>query len=65
MSGAEPKKPLWARCGSCGHCWPALYAPMSLAIAALLMQRAACPACGESKSIFVAQQRDGVLREDA
>lgn len=27
---ATTRKPFWAKCGACAHCWPAAYAPMEI-----------------------------------
>ncbi len=62
---SAPRKPFWARCAACGHCWPLAYLPMAAVTAAQVMRRAACPACGESKNIFAAKQNDGTLNEAA
>lgn len=59
----EPRKPFWAKCPTCSHCWPAAFLPMEINKAADLMKRAACPNCGETKHIKVAKQNDGKLNE--
>lgn len=62
MSGEE-KKPMWAKCESCNHCWPVCYLPMEAALAGKMMAQAKnCPKCGAPKPV-VAKQNDGVLRE--
>lgn len=58
------RKPFWAKCGACDHCWPAAYLPMDLAACAMLLMRAACPKCAAAKGIKVARQKDGVLLSD-
>lgn len=58
----DTRKPFWAKCGSCSHCWAPVYLPMEMAAAAKLMLRAACPMCGSRKA-FVAKQHDGELQE--
>jgi len=60
--GSDGRKPFWAKCGDCGHCWQAAYLPMPLADAARLLGRAACPACASTRAM-VARQADGVLIE--
>jgi ribosomal protein S27AE len=46
-----------AKCGKCGHRWPALRLPMELGKVGKLMRRAFCPECGaESKDIFVGEK---------
>jgi hypothetical protein len=62
MPGAEPRKPFWAKCGSCSHCWPAAYAPMEVMAFARTVKAARCPMCG-GKKILVAKQDDGKLQE--
>lgn len=47
-------KPLNGQCYSCGHVFHVANLPISLEKVAELMKRAACPACGEIKRIFVA-----------
>lgn len=56
------KRPFWARCSACGHCWPVAYLPMDMSTVARLAGRAACPQCGDRKSV-VAKQHEGVLQE--
>jgi hypothetical protein len=58
-----PRKPFWAKCPSCSHCWPAAYAPMEVALFAKTVMRAACPMCACSKGILIAKQNDGELLE--
>lgn len=61
----EPaRKPFWARCGDCAHCWPAAYAPLPVITFARTVMRARCPMCG-SKKVLVAKQDDGKLLEPA
>jgi DNA-directed RNA polymerase subunit M/transcription elongation factor TFIIS len=61
---ADEKKPFWAKCGACGHCWAAAYLPMEAMLFSKIAKNAAknCPKCGATK-IFVAKQNDGVLLE--
>lgn len=60
----EERKPFWAKCTGCSHCWPAAYLPMALDAAARLMKAAKCPMCGKGpKGIVVAKQKDGKLNE--
>lgn len=56
------RKPFWAKCAACSHCWAAAYLPMEMSACAKLLQRATCPMCGSRKA-FVAKQNDGVLKE--
>lgn len=58
----EVRKPFWARCGECNHCWAAAYAPMQLSKIAKILRACICPRCA-SKKIFVAKQNDGELLE--
>lgn len=60
---ADARKPFWAMCPTCSHCWPAAYLPMEIMAAAKLMQKATCPNCGETKHIKIAKQDDGKLNE--
>lgn len=60
----EARKPFWAKCGECSHCWPAAYAPMELAKFAQTIMAARCPMCG-GKKIVVAKQSNGKLLEPA
>jgi hypothetical protein len=62
--GKAERKPFWAKC-TCGHIWPVAYMPMEMMLAAKLMKRATCPACGNAKNIGIAKQDDGVLLEPA
>lgn len=50
----EERKPQWVKCGACSHHWIAMYMPMEVEKAALLMKRATCPMCGEAKRISFA-----------
>lgn len=63
----QPRKPFWAKCEACGHCWPVAYYPMEVGRFARIVQRAAiCPMCGaEGKQVVVALQEDGRLIEKA
>lgn len=65
MTDAVPEnasRALWAKCGSCGHIWPAAYYPMELAkIGRILEQHGSCPKCGGEG--FMARQHEGVLLE--
>ena len=69
MMSVEPasdRKPFWAKCTGCQHCWPAAYLPMEIFAAAKLMKAARCPMCGKGpKGIAIAKQKDGVLTEPA
>jgi hypothetical protein len=58
----EARKPFWAKCGACSHCWPAAYIPMEARAWARLVMRAVCPMCG-SRKVLIAKQNDGVLQE--
>lgn len=59
---APASTPLWARCPSCGHCWPAAYYPLSLALFAKVAKRQSrCPKCDTPG--IVAKQKNGVLLE--
>lgn len=61
---SDEKKPFWAKCGGCNHCWPCAYLPMSLERAGKLLQGLSCPMCGaDSEHVFVAKQHDGKLLE--
>lgn len=59
---SEDRKPFWAKCGECSHCWAAAYLPMEATACAKLLIRAACPMCA-SRKVFIAKQHDGVLQE--
>jgi hypothetical protein len=61
----EERKPFWAKCPGCSHCWPAAYLPMEMGACARLLKRAACPHCGNAKRTGIAKQDDGVLQEAA
>ncbi len=41
------------RCGACEHRWALAFLPMPLDKAAAVVKRATCPACAETKSIFL------------
>ena len=58
----EARKPFWAKCADCGHCWAAAYAPMEIMTFARTVKAARCPMCGCKKSV-VAKQDDGKLLE--
>lgn len=60
MSGE--KKPFWAKCRACSHCWPAGYLPMEATAFCKIAMRAYCPMCGEGKP-WIAKQDNGVLQE--
>jgi hypothetical protein len=47
----EERKPFWAKCPKCAHCWAACYTPLPVDTFARLMKRATCPMCGETKGI--------------
>ena len=57
------RKPFWARCSHCGHCWPVAYTPLCMATFAGIIARAVCPNCGAAKGLKIARQCDGVLLE--
>lgn len=48
---AEERKPFWVKCPSCSHHWIAAYMPLPVDTFAKLMERAACPICGEEDGI--------------
>lgn len=60
----EDRKPFWAKCPTCAHCWPAAYSGMEVSLFAKLVKRAACPMCGCAKGIGIAKQDNGILREN-
>lgn len=63
-ANCEVKKPLWAKCGQCEHCWPCAYLPIDLAVMGKLLKKLHCPMCAaDSKDVFVAKQTNGVLEE--
>lgn len=66
MTTEREKKPFWAKCTGCNHCWPVAYAPMELATFAKIALNSSknCPMCGATK-IVVAKQDNGKLLEDA
>lgn len=65
-STPEEKKPFWAKCDVCKHCWPAAYLPMEMGLVAKLMKGLRCPKCGVgSKKILIAKQDNGILKEAA
>ena len=56
------RKPFWAKCEPCGHCWAVYYLPMP--VERLKRYRYVCPMCGAGpRGIVVARQNDGVLLE--
>lgn len=60
----EPRKPLFAKCVKCQHCWPAAYLPMELAVMAKVLSRVFCPHCGATpKHVVLARQSEGILLE--
>lgn len=60
----EERKPFWGKCRICGHCWPAAYLPMEMALCAKVLKRATCPKCGDARP-GIARQDDGLLQEGA
>lgn len=59
----EPKKPFWAKCGDCAHCWPMAYLPMDVSkLSQVIGRKPRCPKCASTK-VFVAKQDNGVLQE--
>lgn len=58
--GTEERKPLWARCVQCGHCWPVAYYPMQISKLATLLD-AKCPNCAAA-GVVIAEQDDGTLK---
>jgi hypothetical protein len=62
----EPKRPFWAKCGSCNHCWPAAYLPMEMGRAGKLLKGLLCPMCAAGPGrILIAKQDNGILQEVA
>lgn len=60
------KKPFWAKCAKCSHCWPCAYLPIELGVMGKLLKKLQCPMCAaESKDVLVAKQDNGVLQEPA
>lgn len=59
---SEKRKPFWAKCGGCSHCWPAAYVPMEAITFGRTIKAARCPMCGSKKNV-VAKQDDGKLLE--
>ena len=60
----EPKRPFWAKCWGCGHCWPAAYLPMPMGLAGKVLGKLHCPMCGEGpKKVGIAKQDNGRLME--
>jgi hypothetical protein len=61
---AEPKRPFWAKCPACGHCWPIAYYPAEIGEFVRIAEKAYCPhGCKDAPRI--AKQRDGKLKEKA
>lgn len=60
----EATKALWAKCSTCGHCWPAAYYPIEMAAIARVASKATCPK-GCTSPAMLAKQDDGVLLEDS
>jgi hypothetical protein len=59
---ADASTALWAKCDTCGHCWPAAYYPLELDALARVLKNCACPrGCGSRP--VLAKQDDGVLKE--
>lgn len=59
MSNPE-RKPFWAKCADCNHCWPVAYLPMEMSKAGKLMRGLKCPMCAATgKRIVIAKQDDG------
>lgn len=52
------RKPFWAKCSDCSHCWPAAYTPMEVTAFARTVTASRCPMCGSKKTV-VAKQDDG------
>ena len=60
----EEKRPFWAKCDECQHCWAAAYLPMEMGLAGKLLKRLHCPMCGAGpKRILIAKQDNGILKE--
>jgi hypothetical protein len=64
MSAVEEKRPFWAKCSACQHCWTVAYLPMEITAACRLIGKAACPMCGDRKPM-IAKQDNGGLNEVA
>ena len=63
MTG-DPRKPFWAKCKPCGHCWPIAYLPLEVSAVVKAGKRATCPMCAATgKEIGIAKQDDGKLLE--
>lgn len=60
----EERKPFWAKCPTCSHCWPIVYMPIAVELMAKATKRATCPMCGETKKIGIAKQDEGKLLEN-
>jgi hypothetical protein len=59
MTSERELNAFYARCGECGHVWPALYLPMELAKACKVLKRVFCPKCATSgRRIFWATGDD-------
>jgi hypothetical protein len=66
MTDRNDKRPFWAKCGACDHCWACAYMPMTMERVAQLLINLHCPACGQDSSkVFVAKQDNGILQEHA
>jgi hypothetical protein len=60
----EERKPFWAKCDECAHCWPAAYLPIELGKIGKMLKGLHCPMCGApSKNLRIAKQDNGVLKE--
>ncbi|MBX3579981.1 MAG: hypothetical protein KF723_22485 [Rhizobiaceae bacterium] len=56
--------PFWLKCGKCGNCWEIYKTPIDMGLAAKLMSRALCTACGATaKHLLLAKQENGILLE--
>ena len=58
----EEQRPVWSKCGECGHIWACAYAPMNMMAIAKLFKNARCPKCASPKAML-AKQNNGVLKE--
>lgn len=60
---APERRPFWAKCDGCGHCWPVATFPSDLAtVAKSMIANRHCPKCGGARST-IAKQEDGILLE--